>query len=427
MLMKKQEAPSLAVDAPCSQQTPPSKGWLYGILGALFLSNSGTALQLAAQAWFVWSISHRPAMVGLLGLVQATPLLGVPLLGGLLADRFPRQRLLFVTQGCLALLATLMGSLALAGLLSLSLTLVCAGVLASVSALDNPVRQVYLPGVVGIDQRKRVVGLNALTYNVGAIVGPALAGLLLPLVGVGWCFLLNALSYLAVIAWLLTGPVASPRSVHIQQEHGSQKRGARYNLASTCSALMLVAVVSLLGRSYPTVLPIVVSRTWSGGAQTYGLLAALPGVGAALAAIMVVWLLGQRQRAHSPWIGGVLLGIALTCVGMARSLVFAGGALLVTGGLATATMTLLNANIQETVPNEIRGRVMSLYTWLAAGMPMLGGWLLGTLMERFSPQNMLVTSGIALIVGTLLISGQKTGNQLTHALLERAIPNDQDT
>lgn len=235
-------------------------------------------------------------MVGLLGLVQATPLLGVPLLGGLLADRFPRQRLLFVTQGCLALLATLMGSLALAGLLSLSLTLVCAGVLASVSALDNPVRQVYLPGVVGIDQRKRVVGLNALTYNVGAIVGPALAGLLLPLVGVGWCFLLNALSYIAVIAWLITGPVASPRSVHIQQEQGSQKRGARYNLASTCSALMLVAVVSLLGRSYPTVLPIVVSRTWSGDAQTYGLLAALPGVGAALAAIMVVWLLGGRTQ-----------------------------------------------------------------------------------------------------------------------------------
>ena len=373
------------------------------MLGALFLSNSGTALQLATQAWFVWNISHRPAIMGMLGLVQATPLLGIPLLGGMLADRFPRQRLLLVTQGSLALLATLMGILALVGLLSLPLTLVCAGALASVSALDNPIRQVYLPGVVGTDQQKRVVGLNALTYNAGAIVGPALAGLLLPLVGVGWCFLLNALSYLAVIAWLLAGPAASPRPVRLQQEQGPQRSNPLWNMASIRSVLLLVAVVSLLGRSYPTVLPIVVSKTWRGGAQAYGLLAALPGIGAALAAVMVVWLLGKQQRNLPPWIGGVLLGVALASVGIAEHIFVAGGTLLVTGGFATATMTLFNVHIQETVPNAVRGRVMSLYTWLAAGMPMLGGWLLGTLMERFSPQSVLVTSGLILIGVTLLL------------------------
>ena len=424
--MKQQEARSRSAGSLRSQPTSPSRIWLYGMLGALFLSNSGTALQLAAQAWFVWNLSHRPAIVGMLGLVQATPLLGVPLLGGMLADRFPRQRLLLVTQGSLALLAALMGGLALAGLLSLPLTLVCAGVLASVSALDNPLRQVYLPGVVGTGQRKRVVGLNALTYNAGAIVGPALAGFLLPLVGVGWCFLLNALSYLAVIAWLLAGPVASPRSIHIKKEQGSQRSNLLWNLASIRSALLLVAVVSLLGRSYPTVLPIVVSRTWSGGAQTYGLLSALPGIGAALAAVMVAWLLGQRQRALPPWIGGVLLGIALACVGMAGPLFVAGAALLATGGFATATMTLLNANLQETVSNAVRGRVMSLYTWLAAGMPTLGGWLLGTLMERFPPQGVLVTSGLALLGGTLLLRGRPTETQRKSLLLERTIQHDQD-
>ncbi|MEO8953681.1 MAG: MFS transporter [Ktedonobacteraceae bacterium] len=143
----------------------------------------GTALRLATQAWFVWELSHRPATVGLLALVQATPLLGVPLLGGMFADRFPRRRLLLFTQSALTLISALMGGLALAGLLSLSLTLVFSGILASVSALDNPIRQVYLPGVVETAQRGRTVGLNALTYNAGAIVGPAAAGVLLPLMG----------------------------------------------------------------------------------------------------------------------------------------------------------------------------------------------------------------------------------------------------
>ncbi|MGI9058519.1 MAG: MFS transporter, partial [Ktedonobacteraceae bacterium] len=181
--MRKQEAESLSSISVRSTHERASRCWLYGMLGALFVSNAGTALQLATQAWFVWELSHRPATVGLLALVQATPLLGVPLLGGMFADRFPRRRLLLFTQSALTLISALMGGLALAGLLSLSLTLVFSGILASVSALDNPIRQVYLPGVVETAQRGRTVGLNALTYNAGAIVGPAAAGVLLPLMG----------------------------------------------------------------------------------------------------------------------------------------------------------------------------------------------------------------------------------------------------
>ncbi|MGI9058624.1 MAG: MFS transporter [Ktedonobacteraceae bacterium] len=389
--------------SPRSQDDHPSQFWLYGMLIALFVSNTGTSLQLATQAWFVWEVSHRPATVGVLGLVQATPLLGVPLLGGVLADRFPRQRLLLMTQGTLALIAALMGSLALAGRLSLPLTLVLSGVLASVSALDNPIRQVYVPGVVETTQRGRMVGLNALTYNAGAIVGPATAGILIPLVGVSWCFLLNGLSYLVVIAWLLAGPAAPPRPAHASNEQTLKVSRYIWNTASVRIMLVLVAVVSLLGRSYPTVLPIVVSRTWGSGAQTYGMLAALPGLGAALAAIFVAWLLGHRKRMVPVWLGGVLLGGAVTGVGMTGNLMLAGLALLATGGFATGTMTLLNASIQETTPNEVRGRVMSLYTWLAAGMPALGGWLLGTMMGIWTAQGTLVTGGVTLIVVTLIM------------------------
>jgi MFS family permease len=401
--VKKLEAESLSSTSVRSTGVRVSRFWLYGMLSTLFLSNTGTALQLATQAWFVWEVSHRPATVGVLGLVQASPLLGVPLLGGMLADRFPRQRLLLLTQGTLALIAALMGSLALAGLLSLPLTFVLSGVLASVSALDNPIRQVYVPSVVEATQRGRMVGLNALTYNAGAIVGPALAGILLPLVGVSWCFLLNALSYLVVMAWLVAGPAASPRPARTNHEPALSVSKYVWNTTSLRTVVVLVAVVSLLGRSYPTVLPIVVSRTWGSGAQTYGMLAALPGIGAALAAIFVAWLLGRRERMVPVWLGGVLLGGAVACIGMAGNFIVGGLALLATGGFATGTMTLLNASMQETTPNEVRGRVMSLYTWFAAGMPALGGWLLATMMDRFSSQGTLVAGGITLIVVTLIV------------------------
>lgn len=384
--------------------TPVSPFWLYGMLGALFVSNAGTALQLVTQAWFVWELSHRPATVGLLGLVQATPLLGVPLLGGMLADRFPRRRLLLFTQSTLALIAALMGSLALTHFLAILPTLILAGMLASVSALDNPIRQVYLPGVVEERQRGRTVGLNALTYNAGAIAGPAAAGVLLPVIGVGWCFLLNACSYLTVIAWLLAGPAAPPRPAQHSNGVSRSVTGAVWSNAPIYTLLLLVGVVSLLGRSYPTVLPIVVSKAWGSDVRTYGVLAALPGIGAVLAAVLVVWILGLREQKHPLWIGGTLPGIALIWLGFARNLAMAGIALFFMGCAATGTMTLLNARLQELTPNEVRGRVMSFYTWLAAGMPALGGWLLGTLMAFFPPQPVLAIVGIMLVGATLLLS-----------------------
>ncbi|MEO8953680.1 MAG: MFS transporter [Ktedonobacteraceae bacterium] len=222
--------------------------------------------------------------------------------------------------------------------------------------------------------------------------------------GVGWCFLLNALSYLVVLAWLLAGPEASPRLAHSSHEPALKVSNAGWNTVSVRTLLVLVAVVSLLGRSYPTVLPILVSRTWGGGARTFGTLATLPGVGAALAAVFVVWVLGRRERKPPWWLGGTLLGVAFVCLGMASSLVVAGLALLATGWIATGTMTLLNARLQELTSNEGRGRVMSLYTWLAAGMPALGGWLLGTLIGVFPVQVVLVTSGITLVGVTLVVS-----------------------
>lgn len=375
-------------------------GWVRGLLVALFVSHAGTFMQTTAQAWLVWALTHSAASLALLGLVQATPLLGVPLLGGLLADRWPRRSILLLTQSLLVVTATTMGLLTLTDRLTLPVLLAMAGLLAAVTALDNPVRQIYLPGVVIDDERGRIVGLNALAYNLGAIIGPAIAGLVLATVGAGWCFLLNALSYLATVAWLLPGPPGRASSAR-QRTTGSTWRFIRES-AATRRLLLLVALVSLLGRSYVHVLSAVVAGLWGGGAGLYGTLAAFPGAGAVIAAGLVAWMLGRHPHAHLPGLGALSLGLLIAVLGLAPSPVPAGATLALIGLTATGTMTMLNACLQMTVPDAIRGRILSLYTWLAAGLPALGGWLLGTLMSRVSPSHTLLIAGAALVGLALL-------------------------
>ncbi len=382
-----------------------TQGWVRGLLLALFVSNAGTALQITAQAWFVWELTRSPSHLGLLGLAQASPLLGMPLLGGVLADRWARRSILMATQSVLAALSALMGVLALAGTLSLGLLLFMAALLAAVAALDNPVRQVYLPGVVADRERGRTIGLNALAYNAGAVAGPAVAGVLLPLAGAGWCFLLNSVSYLLVLAWLLPGPEGrTVPGASIATGRGLRNGVYVFRSSHALSLLALVAVVSLLGRSYPHVLPVVVSQMWGGGAGAYGALAALPGIGAVVAAGLIAGLLGRqvgRRRDRTILTGwrssAVLLGCALAGLGVAPQLFLAGAALAAIGFAATGTMTLLNVELQQTTPNAVRGRVLSLYTVLAAGMPALGGWLLGTLIGFVGSGMALVLAGVALI------------------------------
>ncbi len=408
-----------------AEQPSNLTGWVRGMLLALFASNAGSALQIAAQAWFMWEKTQSAQQLGLLGLVQATPLLGIPLLGGMMADAWPRRSVLLFTQTVLAAISALMAILAFWGALPPGVLLLLAGLLSTVMALDNPVRQVYLPGVVHASQRGRIVGLNALTYNSGAVIGPALAGLLLPLAGAGVCFLANSLSYLMVVAWLLRGPtgrpapsswvapgattalqpVSNPVKIGGRRDRG-MRVAARYLGSSPGVLIMLgmVAALSLLGRSYVHVLPALVNTSWRGDVTSYGTLAALPGVGAVVAAGLIAWLLGrhsaeERKRYLMPiCLGALLLGCAVIALGLSPGLLAAGVVLAVVGFASTGTMTLLNAGLQRTTPNAVRGRVLSLYTILAAGMPALGGWMLGTLMYGTAPRVVLVAAGLVLVL-----------------------------
>lgn len=385
--------------------------WIRGIFVALFLSNVGTSLQITAQAWLVWTLTHSPAALGLLGLVQATPLLGVSLLGGTLADHFPRRNVLLCTQSIMTLLALLTGILALEQWLALPVLLLLAGLLATISVVDNPIRQVYVSGVATTEQRGRIVGLSALTYNAGMVVGPALAGIVLPFANVSWCFLLNALSYVFVIGWLLVGPSGRPTPVQATKKRQSGVQYIRQH-PPIQHMYLLIAIISLLGRSYPTILPALVNGAWKSGAQTYGVLAALPGVGAFVAAAFALWQLGQKNSLQRWWFLSILLGCAIVGMGIAPNLFFLGSTLLVLGFLATGMMTFLNASLQLAAPDDVRGRIVSFYTWLAAGMPALGGWLFGTLMSMLAPRLVFVVAGVLLVV-VVLLNG-KPESQILH-------------
>ncbi len=171
--------------------------------------------------------------------------------------------------------------------------------------------------------------------------------------------------------------------------------------------------MSLLGRSYPQVLPALVGDRWHGTARAYGTPAVLPGVGAAVAAVLVALVLGRRDHPGLRSLGAVLLGIAVAALGLAPGLVPAGAILVLVGLLATGTMTLLNAGLQVAVPDDAQGRVLSLYTLLAAGMPALGGWLLGTALSPAGPPVVIILVGAVLSVLALRL-GRASSRSTRH-------------
>lgn len=383
-------------------------GWLRGMLVALLISSIGIFVQSTAQAWILWEQTRQSSLLALLALVQAAPLLGVPLLGGYLADRWPRRMLLVGTQSALAVIALSLGLQSMTGRLSVTYLIGFAALTATIAALDNPIRQVYLPGVVPAQARSRIIGLNALVYNLGAALGPSVAGLLLP-IGAGWAFLLNAASYLFVVAYLVRGPagVIDRRSDHDHSAASLSLCGASLLVC----LLLLIAAVSLLGRAYPHILPILATRQWHQQARGYGFLAALPGVGAIAAALGVAWW-GARARLHRAyWITALLLGIVIAALGRANTPLSAGLLLVLAGFTATATMVLSNAGLQQLAPDRYRGRIMSIYTLLAAGMPPVGGWMLGQAFSRYSERTVLLFSGSGLIIVTLLLWRRAAGKQ----------------
>jgi MFS family permease len=375
----------------------------------------GTWMQQMALSWVVYQLAeHRPELgqpefwLGVVTFAGQIPAFFLAPFAGVLVDRVIRHRLLVVTQGLMMVQAFALWWLDVSGQIAVWQIIALSLMLGLVNAFDMPGRQAFLTDM--IERREdlgNAIALNSSIFNGARIVGPMLAGFLLAVTSADFCFLVNALSYVAVLIALLAmrvRPHVRPRS-HPPVLHGLAE-GFRYafGFQPIRAILLLLALVSLMGTSYTVLLPIFADRVLHGGAAAFSYLTAAAGVGALAAA---VYLAGRPTvLGLGKWIAACPcgFGLALIVFSFSHDLWLSLPAMFVTGGAMMLHMAASNTILQTIVEEDKRGRVMSFYTMAFMGMSPLGSLLAGWLGGRIGVENMVGVAGVSCVAGGVLFA-----------------------
>ncbi len=366
------------------------------------ISLIGTWMQQVGQAWLVLEITGDPFMLGLTVAMQFLPVMILGLFGGLIADVLPKKPTLIATQVVQMTLALILFGLSASGVVEVWQILVLAALLGITNAVDMPTRQSFVVEMVGRRDLPNAVALNSAVFNGARIVGPAVAGLAIAAVGIPVAFLLNGISFIAVIVGYglmrdedLDSPPVIIRPHTVRGVGRSLAEGLRY-VRQTDMVLLATIVVGLAGlfaMNFNVVIPALARDVLHTDAAGYGFLMAASGIGALIAALSIAF----SGHARPAFIAGGALLLGLAEIGAAAVQVFP-LALLAMGFMgfgAIAMAATANTVIQLAAPDELRGRVMSVYTTVFAGSAPIGGLLMGWIASRFGVDVSLAVGGIA--------------------------------
>jgi MFS family permease len=362
------------------------------------ISLIGTWMQTVAQSWLVLQLTHSGTALGMVAAAQFLPVLLLAPYGGLLADRVDKRRLLMATQSALGLLALTFGLLTVTHLVRLWMIVVLAALLGAVAACDNPGRQAFAVEMVGRERVRNAVTLNSVLMNAARAVGPAVAGVLIALAGIGVCFLVNAASYAAVLVALAAMEVGALHPVPpAPRERGQVRQGLRYvrGHSGLLVPLLMLALIGTLAYEFSVVLPILAHRTLGGGAGTYALLTSAMGVGAIVGGLFTA---GRGRTGIRALVGAALvfsaaLGFAAASPTLAVEVV----ALALVGAASVTFLATGNTTLQLTSDPRFRGRVMALWAMAFLGTTPVGGPIVGWVSDALSPRGGLALGALACV------------------------------
>ena len=374
--------------------------------GGQLVSLAGTWMQSIAQAWLITELTPDPVWLGVVAAAQFTPVLTLGLFGGVIADVLPKRQMLIATQAALMALAALQALLVATGAMTIPLLMLLAVALGSVNAIDMPVRQSFFSEMVPVDEVGRAVAFNSAMFNGARVIGPAIGGVLIGVIGVAGCFAVNALSFLAVlIALLLMREVElhpAPRGVRprsVRAVATSLAEGLRYvrNTPIIALCVFVIGVISGVAMNFNVIIPPLARLTLQIGAPGLGALMAAVGFGSLTGALTVAAL--REPRRSMIVIGGALLGLFSVAAGVAASsdsvlaVPLTALALFGAGFGAISMAATANASIQTTTPPALRGRVMSVYTTVFAGSTPIGGLATGAVVAALGATGALGVAG----------------------------------
>lgn len=364
--------------------------------GGQVISVSGTWMQRVAQSWLVLELTGSGAAVGGVTAFQFLPILLVAPMGGVIADRMDKRRVLYVSQSLAGLIALTLGLLVLTDRVELWMVYALALALGVVGSFDNPARNAFVMEMVGRSRLTNAVGLNSVLVNGARIIGPAVGGLLIVTVGIGVCFLINAASYLALIgALLLMREGEIERSVPEPRERGQLRQALAYVWREPVLRvpLVMMGVVGLFVYEFEVILPLLARFTFGGDADVFGTMFAAMGVGAVAGGLFTATR-GDRPARTLIWMA-YAVGASVGVTALMPSLWMALVTLVAVGASTTAFLTLGNAVMQLHSAPEMRGRVMALRAAAVLGSRPIGAPIVGWIGEHFGPRYGLGLGALA--------------------------------
>jgi MFS family permease len=350
-------------------------------VGGQSISMIGTWMQMTAQAWLVLTLTHSSTALGVIIALQTLPVLLLAPYGGVIADRVDKRRLMIVLQAAMGLQALTLGLLTVTGSVRVWEIGALAALLGLNNAFENPSRQSFMLEMVGSEHLRNAVSLNSVMVNVARSVGPAFAGILIATVGEGVCFLVNAASFVAVVASLATmDPATLSPTTPMPRERGQLREGLRYVLAhrELSVPLLMMGVVGCLTYEFQVSLPVMASRGLQAGATGFGFMTAAMGIGAVIGGLFVA---ARGKTGRRPLVAAAAaFGAAMTLATLAPSLAFELVALAVVGAASITFMATGNSTLQLAAAPSMRGRVMALWFVAFQGSTPIGGPIIGWVM-----------------------------------------------
>ena len=367
--------------------------------GGQVVSITGNWMQMVAEMWLVVELTGNGVSVGLTAALQFLPVLLFGAWGGLLADRMSKRRLLMVTQSLMALPALTLYALTVSGSVEIWMVYALVLVRGTLNALDNPARQSFVIEMVGDDRVVNAVALNSVIVHTARILGPAAAGAVIALLGVGPCFLINAVSFAAMLAALRA---MDPRELNTPERAARERGQLRSALAYVARTpglripLAMMALAGTLSFNFQVLLPLLASFTWHGTASLYTALAVAMGIGSVTGALVA----GARARVGPTLLVGAAaaFGVALLLVAAAPTIPLQLLALVPLGAVSVTFAAGVNSAMQLAVDPLMRGRVMALYSVVFLGSTPIGAPLVGWIAEVAGPRAGLVLGGAAALV-----------------------------
>jgi MFS family permease len=365
------------------------------------ISLTGTWMQTIGQAWLVLDLTHSPLALGTVTMLQFLPISLLVLFGGVIADKVPKRRLLVLTQTAAMTQAFVLAFLAWSGLIALWQVYVLAAMLGLTNAIDNPTRQAFVVEMVGRDDVMNAVALNSSLFNSARLVGPAVGGVLIAVVGVGAAFFINGVSFIAVIIGLL---LMKPGLLYPASRGGTGRileqlaEGLRYSLRTPAILLILIlmAAIGTFGYNFTVVLPLLARNVLHVSSIGFGAMTSAMGVGSLMAALTLATL--RKPSRRTLLIGATAFAALLAAVAASHSYGLTLVLLVALGAASISFTATANSSLQISAPDHLRGRVMSLYMLLFAGTTPIGGQLTGIMAEHIGVQS---TVGIEAAICTV--------------------------